>query len=204
MLADIFITHEADLPQEITPDHFLPGKRKRPDNSLPLIHWRNTAWIYHNREHAPKSWCRGAAGSATDKSGGELGGEFAYRLDFDGTWALFILTPAAWPIGRDAGGCILTRSHVLRRWPEGAGRRYIGIPKPKRISNAYVSFVRSWTSPFSLCSLPRKRRRTSFRPSLCLSTVVAGQASRRRCNTLNCECRGCDRCPFSVGMRDNG
>lgn len=66
-------------------------------------------------------------------------GEGTYQLDFDGTWTLFILTPAAWSIGR-AGGCILTRSHVSRRQPEGAhGRRYIGIPQPKRISNAYVS-----------------------------------------------------------------
>lgn len=38
-----------------------------------------------------------------DKPGDELGREFTYRLDFDGTRALFILTPAAWPIERDAG-----------------------------------------------------------------------------------------------------
>ncbi|TGZ46096.1 Uncharacterized protein DBV15_08164 [Temnothorax longispinosus] len=53
------------------------------------------------------------------------------------------------------------------------GRRYIGIPKPKRISNVYVSsfivdFVLFSPSSFS-------RRRTSF----CLSLLVVGQTSHR-------------------------
>lgn len=34
-----------------------------------------------------------------DKRRSEFRGEFTYRLDFDGTRTLFILTPAAWPIG---------------------------------------------------------------------------------------------------------
>lgn len=87
------------------------------------------------------------AGLRADKV--RVSSERTYRLDFDETRTLFILTPAAWPIGRD-GGCILTRSHVFRRWPEGAhGRRYIGIPQPKRISNAYVSSLQLFR-PFRL------------------------------------------------------
>lgn len=34
-------------------------------------------------------------------------GEGTYQLDFDGTWTLFILTPAAWSIGRALVGAFL-------------------------------------------------------------------------------------------------
>lgn len=83
---------------------------------------------------------------------------------------------------------------VARRGDDG--RRYIGIPKPKRISNVYVSsFIVDFVlfSPYSLSR--------GARLSVCLSLLVVGQTSRR-CNTLNCGCRGCDRCPSGVGMRD--
>lgn len=76
------------------------------------------------------------------------------------------------------------------------GRRYIGIPKPKRISNVYVSLFIVDFILFSPSSFSR-----GARLSVCLSLLVVGQTSRR-CNTLNCGCRGCDRCPSGVGMRD--
>lgn len=44
------------------------------------------------------------------RSKGEFRGEFTYRLDFDGTWTLFILTPAAWPASEV--GAFLRGSHV--------------------------------------------------------------------------------------------
>lgn len=58
---------------------------------------------------------------------------------------------------------------------------------------------------FPTCTYPRSSwtLSSSFsrsaRLSVCLSLLVVGQTSRRS-NTLNCGCRGCDRCPSGVGM----
>lgn len=59
---------------------------------------------------------------------------------------------------------------VARRGDDG--RRYIGIPKPKRISNVYVSsFIVDFVlfSPYSFSR--------GARLSVCLSLLVAGQTS---------------------------
>lgn len=59
----------------------------------------------------------------------------------------------------------------------------------------------TYTYPRSSWTLSSFRPPRFLKAHIFLSLLVVGQTSRR-CNTLNCGCRGCDRCPFGVGMRD--